>query len=148
MLQPLDLAGLGASLAINAYRTIKSLEFGVTVLEDDHDLLCGFNRELKFIAGNNILEKLRLYLEIEDETAFKTESEDWSTLDSVLTESRAFPMLHQVSVEISWWSESMDISEREAMLESLKKDKFSRLMKSKAVKFDFSASAKFDDEVL
>ena len=146
MLQPLDLAGLGASLAINAYRTIKSLEFGVTVLEDDHDLLCGFNRELKFIAGNNILEKLRLYLEIEDETAFKTESEDWSTLDSVLTESRAFPMLHQVSVEISWWSESMDISEREAMLESLKKDKFSRLMKSKAVKFDFSA--KFDDEVL
>ena len=146
MLQPLDLAGLGASLAINAYRTIKSLEFGVTVLEDDHDLLCGFNRELKFIAGNNILEKLRLYLEIEDETAFKTESEDWSTLDSVLTESRAFLMLHQVSVEISWWSESMDISEREAMLESLKKDKFSRLMKSKAVKFDFSA--KFDDEVL
>ena len=146
MLQPLDLAGLGASLAINAYRTIKSLEFGVTVLEDDHDLLCGFIRELKFIAGNNILEKLRLYLEIEDETAFKTESEDWSTLDSVLTESRAFPMLHQVSVEISWWSESMDISEREAMLESLKKDKFSRLMKSKAVKFDFSA--KFDDEVL
>ena len=147
MLQPLDLAGLGASLAINAYRTIKSLEFGVTVLvEDDHDLLCGFNRELKFIAGNNILEKLRLYLEIEDETAFKTESEDWSTLDSVLTESHAFPMLHQVSVEISWWSESMDISEREAMLESLKKDKFSRLMKSKAVKFDFSA--KFDDEVL
>ena len=146
MLQPLDLAGLGASLAIYAYRTIKSLEFGVTVLEDDHDLLCGFNRELKFIAGNNILEKLRLYLEIEDETAFKTESEDWSTLDSVLTESRAFPMLHQVSVEISWWSESMDISEREAMLESLKKDKFSRLMKSKAVKFDFSA--KFDDEVL
>ena len=146
MLQPLDLAGLGASLAINAYRTIKSLEFGVTVLEDDHDLWCGFNRELKFIAGNNILEKLRLYLEIEDETAFKTESEDWSTLDSVLTESRAFPMLHQVSVEISWWSESMDISEREAMLESLKKDKFSRLMKSKAVKFDFSA--KFDDEVL
>ena len=146
MLQPLDLAGLGASLAINAYRTIKSLEFGVTVLEDDYDLLCGFNRELKFIAGNNILEKLRLYLEIEDETAFKTESEDWSTLDSVLTESRAFPMLHQVSVEISWWSESMDISEREAMLESLKKDKFSRLMKSKAVKFDFSA--KFDDEVL
>ena len=147
MLQPLGLAGLGTSLAINAHRTLKLLEFGVTVLEDDY-LLCGFDHELKFIAGNNILEALRLYLEIEDETSFQTESEleDWSSLDSVLTESGAFPMLRRVSIEISWWSESMEISEREAILERLKEDKLPQLMKSKVVKFDLTAQ--FDDAVL
>ena len=56
VLQPLGLAGLGASLAINAYRTFKLLEFNVTFLGDDYDLLRGFNRELIFIAGNNIFE--------------------------------------------------------------------------------------------
>ena len=64
------MAGLGASLAINGYRTLKLLEFGVTVLGDDYDFLHGFNRELRFIAGNNILEALRLYLDVEDKTSF------------------------------------------------------------------------------
>ena len=100
MFQPLVLAGLGASLAINAYRTLKLLEFCVTVLGDDYNLLCGLNRELGFIAGNNILEVLGLYLVIEDDASCQNDSEDWSALDSVLTESGAFPMLHRVSVEI------------------------------------------------
>ena len=144
MLQPLGLAGLGASLAINAYRTLKLLEFGVTVLEDNYDFLREFNRELRFIAGNNILEALRLYFDIEDKTSSQTESEGWAALDSILTESGTFSMLHRVSVDISWWSGSMDSSERDAMLESLKQDKFPRLMKSKAVKLHFSAH--FADE--
>ena len=147
VVQPLGLAGLGASLTVNAYRTLKTLEFGVTVLGDEYGLLCGFNRELRFIAGNNILEVFILYLDIMDEPLFQTESEDWFALDSVLTESGAFPMLHRVSVEISWWSEDIKISERKAFLESLKEDKLSRLMKSKAVKLDFSADFDDDDDV-
>ena len=143
MHRPLGMAGLGASLAINGYRTLKLLEFGVTVLGDDYDFLHGFNRELRFIAGNNILEALRLYLDVEDKTSFHTESEDWAALDSVLTESGAFPMLHRVSVEFSGrtGSESMYLSGRDAMLESLKENKFPRLMpvKNKAVELDFSA---------
>ena len=147
VVQPLGLTGLGASLAVNAYRTIKTLEFGVTVLGEEYGLLCGFNRELRFIAGNNILEVFRLYVDIVDETLFQTESEDWSALDLVLTESGAFPKLHRVLVEISWWSEDMGISEREAFLESLKEDKLSRLMKSKAVKLDFSAHFADNDDI-
>ena len=137
----MGLAGLGASLATNAYRTLKLLELGVPVIEDNYDFLRGFNREFRFIAGNNILEALKLYLNIEDETSFQTKSEDWAALDSMLTESGAFPMLHRVSVEISGWlvSESMCTRERDAMLESLKEEKFPRLMKGKAVKLDFRA---------
>ena len=41
MHRPLGMAGLGASLAINAYRTLKLLEFGVTVLGDDYDFYMG-----------------------------------------------------------------------------------------------------------
>ena len=59
----------------------------------------------------------------------------------MLTESGAFPMFHRVSVEFSWrtGSESMYLSGRDAMLESLKENKFPRLMKNKAVELDFSA---------
>jgi hypothetical protein len=126
---PLGLAGLGASLAINAYRTLKSLSFSVP-LGGDYDPFCGISRELRFIAGNNILEKLELYVEIEpeDDASFLTESEDWSAFDSVLTESGAFPMLHRVLVEI-------DLDDPDGV-ESLKEDKFPRLVESKTVEFD------------
>ena len=100
MVQPLELTGLGASLAINAYRTLKSLEISVTVVGDDHDPLCGLNRELRFIAGNNILEELDLDVALQQDVSCRIESEDWSTFDSVLTESGAFPMLRRVLVEV------------------------------------------------
>ena len=135
MFQPLVLAGLGASLAINAYRTLKLLEFCVTVLGDDYNLLCGLNRELGFIAGNNILEVLGLYLVIEDDASCQNDSEDWSALDSVLTESGAFPMLHQVSVTLQ-----LDMFKENDVLKNLNEDKFPRLIESKAVEFSFSAT--------
>ena len=145
MLRPLELAGLGACLAINAYRTLKSLYFDITVEEDDFDPLCDLSRELRFIAGKNILEMLELELfvrleieDIEDNASFQTVSEEWSAFDSILTESGAFPMLHQVSVAI-WW-ETMDLDEMNLFMETLKKDKFPRLVKSKAVEFNFSSS--------
>ena len=57
---PVELAGLGASLAINAYRTLKLLALSITVVGDNYDPLCGLSRELRFIAENNILEELEL----------------------------------------------------------------------------------------
>jgi hypothetical protein len=94
---PVGLAGLGASLAINAYRTLKSLELSITVrVGDDYDPLCGLSRELRFIAGNNILEELELDVVVQADASCRTDSEDWSAFDSVLTESGAFPMLHRV----------------------------------------------------
>ena len=140
MVLPLGLAGLGACLAINAYQTLKSLYFNITVEEDDFDPLCDLSRELRFIAGKNILEMLELKLfvrleieDIEDDASFQTVSEECSAFDSMLTESGAFPMLHQVSVAI-WW----EFNEMNLVMESLKKDRFPRLVESKAVEFNFS----------
>jgi hypothetical protein len=137
--QPLGLAGLGASLASNAYRTLKFLDLCIIVVGDDYDLLCGFNRELRFIAGNNILEKLELDVMVQQDTPCRADSDDWSTFDSVLTESSAFPMLHHVVVEYWWHSVSRDVSEMIPVFESLKEDKFPRLVESKAVEFNFYA---------
>ena len=140
VLQPLQLAGLGASLAIsNTCRTLKFLDLYIVVVGDDYDPLCGLDRELKFIAGNNILEELKLYVVVQDDLPCRTESKDWSAFDSVLTESGAFPMLHRVLVEIWWYTASRNLSEQDAVLESLKEDKFPRLVKSKAVEFNFHA---------
>jgi len=129
------LAGLGTSLAINAYRTLKLLDIGITVVGDDYHPLCGLSCELRFIAGNNILEELILDVDVKQDALFQTESEDWSAFDSVMTESGAFPMLHRVLVEFWWYSGRRDLSEQ---VESLTENKFPRLVKSKAVEFNFS----------
>jgi hypothetical protein len=134
----LGLAGMGASLAINACRTLKSLYFSIP-LGDDYDPLCGvshhLSHELRFIAGNNILETLQLYVGLEEDVSFPTEYEDWSAFDSVLTESGAFPMLHRVLVEME-----LDDLNAECDVQRLKEDKFPRLVESKTVEFDFYAT--------
>ena len=136
--RPVELTGLGESLAINAYRTLKFLELGISVVGDDYAPLCGLNRELGFISGNNILEELALDVVVRDASS-QTESEDWSTFDAMLTKSDAFPILHRVSVGIWWDSVGRDQVNQVAMLKRLKEEKFSRLAKSKAVEFNFSA---------
>ena len=142
VIEPLELAELGSSLAINAYRTLKSLIVGVTVVQgDDHDSdpLCGLNRELKFIAGNNILEELELNVGVQEDAICRTDSEQWPTFDSLLTESGAFPMLHRVSVGIwfRWDFESVYTGrELKEQMESSMEDKFPRLVESK-VEFNF-----------
>ena len=130
---PVFLEGLGASLAKNSYRTLKFLELTTTVVEGDHDPLCGLCPELRFIAGNNVLEELELKISVKEDASCRTKDEDWSAFDSVLTESGAFPMLHRVLVEILWYTE------QDIVLESLKEDKFPRLVESEVVEFNFSA---------
>ena len=134
----MGLAGLGASLAINAYRTLKLLRLSIVVGGDSYEPLCGLSRELRFIAGKNILERLELFMMVEDDASFQIMSEEPSAFDSVLTESHAFPMLHRVEVAIWWYSESMDLNGMSPVMENLKKNKFSRLVESKAVEFNFN----------
>ena len=136
---PVWLTGLGASLAINAYRTLKLLALGITVRRSNYPL-CGLPGELRFITGNNILEKLELDVWVNDGASCRTESEDWSAFDSVLTQSGAFPMLHQVSVRI-WWDpvDRLGVEVENGVMEILKEDKLPRLVESKAVEFNFSA---------
>ena len=131
MEQPIWLAGLGASLAINSYRTLRFLHLTIKVEGDDCDPLCGLSRELRSIIDNNILEELKLLVVIDDDALFKTEFEDWSVFDSVLTKSGAFPMLHRVSVLIQWYLKSNTLP-----MERLKEENFPRLYESKAVEFN------------
>ena len=139
MVQSLQLEGLGASLAKYTYRTLKFLELYVTVVGDDHDPLCGLNSELRYIAGNNVVEELELYVGVKDDSPSRNVSEDWSGFDSVLTESGAFPLLHRVLVAIWWYPLYRDQSEVDSVLECLKEERFPRLVESKAVKFIFCA---------
>ena len=128
------LAGLGESLAINSYRTLKFLNLDIIFTVEECDPLCGLSRELGFITGDNILEELKLYLVFKNNV---TELEDWSAFDSMLTDSGAFPILHRVSVEISSWLVPwMDWDGMNLYIESFKKNKFPRLVESKAVEFN------------
>jgi hypothetical protein len=139
----LSLAGLGESLKIsNAHQTLKLLALSIVVRDDDNPL-CGLGRELRFIAGNNILEELELDVVVDAIFLLpaNSESEDWSAFDSVLTESGAFPMLHRVSVEFGWNSHGLEVDgadDEDGIWESLKEDRFPRLAESKAVEFNFS----------
>ena len=65
------LAGLGESLAINSYWTLKFLTLGITVEGDNP--LCGLSCELRFITGNNILDELKLFVMVDDH---ETETKD------------------------------------------------------------------------
>ena len=151
MNQPVLLTGLGASLAINAYRTLTSLEIGIYVVRDDYDPLCGLSHELGFIAGINIIEEL--YLDVLVRVGTRWRTEDLSAFDSVLTEPGAFPILRRVSVKIWWYLECKpedqeDRDDVDAMfkLESSKEDKFPRLVESKAVEFNFSTEIHYLSE--
>lgn len=131
----MELGGLGESLMVSAYGMLKLLEIGVTVVGDDYDPLCGLNRELKFIAGNNILEAFHLIVMHKEDISSLIESEDWDNFDSVITESGSFPMLRRVSVEI-WWRKvsRRDLEDQEDILT---KDIFPRLAERNAVQFLF-----------
>ncbi|KIM37822.1 hypothetical protein M413DRAFT_30730 [Hebeloma cylindrosporum] len=136
--KPAEVTGLGASLAINAYRTLKFLELSVDIVADDYDPLCGLTHELRLLSGNNIVEQFELLVVVRGGVSCRNESEDWSTFDSLLTESGVFPVLHRVLVNILWFSECQIMDDHDRW-ENLKEDKFPRLMESKALEFDLSA---------
>ena len=79
------LAGLGESLAINAYRTLKSLQLNIPIDEESYEPLYGLSCELRFIAGKNILETLELFMMVEDYASYQILAEEPSAFDSVLT---------------------------------------------------------------
>ena len=138
---PFELAGLGESLAINASRTLTSLGLRTISINDRHDPLCGFSRELGFIAGNNILEELQLNMWCYNASSYLShDSEHWSAFDSMLADSSAFPVLCRVSVEFRWYSKHWRDPEKDAVLEGLKGSNFPRLVESEAVEFNFSVS--------
>lgn len=133
----MDLTGLGASLAINAYRTLRLLVLKFTVerdRDDNYGPLCKLTRELRFIAGDNVLEELKLDVMVRLGASRRIESEDCSDVDSLLTEFGAFPMLHRVMVKIWWYLREDDGN---GFSESLMEDKFPRLADSKAVESNF-----------
>ncbi|KDR76686.1 hypothetical protein GALMADRAFT_139584 [Galerina marginata CBS 339.88] len=131
---PLDLAGLGTSLMVNAYRTLRSVALGIVVRGNDSERLCGLSGELRSLSGNNILQEFELNVVI---APGRTETEEWAAIDWLLTESGAFPMLHRVSIEIRWSSDGREVPAIDDILGSLTKERFPRLVESTVVEFNF-----------
>lgn len=135
---PVQLTGLGASFAVNTHQMLKSLALKITVMGEDYDPLCRLSHELRFIVGNNILQEFELDIVVETDASCRTQSEDWAALDSLLTESGAFPMLQRVSVAIWWFLFVREEDDVEDILESLTTERFPRLVESRTVVFEFS----------
>ncbi|KDR76681.1 hypothetical protein GALMADRAFT_139580 [Galerina marginata CBS 339.88] len=132
---PLILSGLGTSLMVNAYRTLRSVALGITIFRYDSERLRGLSRELRYLSGNNILQVFELNVVI---APGRTETEEWDAIDWLLTEPGAFPMLHRVSIEIRWYSDGWEVREIDDILGRLTKERFLRLVESPVVEFNFS----------
>ncbi|KJA14245.1 hypothetical protein HYPSUDRAFT_208872 [Hypholoma sublateritium FD-334 SS-4] len=142
---PLQLAGLGSSLAINAYQTLKSVKLSLLVDGDHHDPLYGLPLELQQLSGNNVLEELKVDVLVSVDKPCPTDSDDWSDLDAVLTKQGAFPMLRRVTLNLLWSSCDRDEEEVEALLDSLTRDRFPRLLQNSAIHFLFNAEHDYLD---
>ncbi|KJA19688.1 hypothetical protein HYPSUDRAFT_167981 [Hypholoma sublateritium FD-334 SS-4] len=134
---PLLLTELGSSLAENAYRTLKSFELYLNVAGRHHAPLCGLPHELRQISGNNVLEELDVTVQVDTDEPCRTESDDWSDLDALLTVQGAFPMLRLVIVELVWHSRRRNKEQTKELLHKLTQDRFPRLLKSSTIQFEF-----------
>ena len=131
------LHGLGLVLFENAYRTLNSIQLKFIVFEYHSNPLCGLPLELRQIAGINVLEELYIFVLVWADEPCRTDSDDWSDLDVVLTYPGAFPMLRQVAVNLFWYSYERDEEEVEHLLNKLTEDRFPRLLERSAVQFKF-----------
>ncbi|PPQ73912.1 hypothetical protein CVT26_006660 [Gymnopilus dilepis] len=136
--RPVTLAGLGASLKANSCWTLNSATFRIMVEGDDYDPLCGLSIELRTLSGINVLEELRLFIDVQTDAPCRTQSDDWADFDAVLT-GPGFSSLRRVSVEIEWASVGRNKLEVENALKSLTPERFPRLSQSVTIMFEFSA---------
>lgn len=134
---PLLLTGLGSSLVVNAYHTLKAVELYLNVTEGHYTPLCGLPLELRQLSGNNVIEELDVSILVETDEQCRTDLDDWSDLDDLLTVEGAFPMLRRVTIELAWYSSDRDEGQIKALLHRLTQDRFSRLLESSAVQFEF-----------
>lgn len=98
--------------------------------------LCGLPLELRQLSGNNVLEKLKITVTVGADEPCRTDSDDWSDLDAVLTDQGAFPKLREVAVVLAWNSWDRDEEEVEELFDRLNKTHFPRL-ESSAIRFQF-----------
>ena len=134
---------LGSSLAESAHRTLKSFDLYINVTEHHHAPLCGLPNELRRLSGNNVLEELDICVLVYRDEACRTDSDDWSDLDAVLTAQDAFPMLRSVILELVWESRHRDMGQVKKLLRKLTQDRFPRLLESATIEFEFQEKHKF-----
>lgn len=105
--------------------------------EEHYDPLCGLTLELRQLSGRNVLEELEVSVIVEQDEPCRTDSSDWSNLDTVLTGQGAFPMLHLVTVNLVWQSYHRSEAEVGEILHRLTQHQFPRLLENLAVQFKF-----------
>ena len=93
---------------------------------------------LRQFSGNNVLEKLKVTVTVEADEPCRTDSDDWPSLDAVLTDQGAFPMLRKVAVSLSWTSFDRNRGEIIELLGNLTQDDFPCLLESPTIRFQFN----------
>ena len=107
------------------------------MLEEHLNPLCGLPLELLQLSGNNVLERLKVIVTVGADEPCRTDSDDWSNLDAVLTDQGAFPKLREVAVDLVWTSCDRNEEEVNELLDNLTRDHFPRLLESSAIRFQF-----------
>ena len=85
------------------------------------------------ISGDNVLEEIQVSLYVVPRNSCSAQSGDWPAFSAILTSPDAFPMLRRVSITIDW-SARLN-GDKKNVLETLKEDRFWRLLESAEIEF-------------
>lgn len=114
------------------------------IVDGDHyDPLCGLNEELKMIARNAVLEEIKLFVRVQTDRSCRSNSRDWSDLDTLLAEPENFSLLRRVACSIRWHSFSRSEEKVQEVMDSLTEKDFPRLSENRAIEFVFSVDHEY-----
>lgn len=112
-------------------QALKIARLSIYVRDNDDDPLGGLPSELAKIAGENVLERLEILVEIRGGNDMN--GSKWGILDTVLTSS-GWPALKAVFLKIRLFNGSDGLVQS---FKQLKEVQFPRLSASKSVDFNF-----------
>jgi hypothetical protein len=127
--------GLAASMNPSSYLTLKRFNFELIINDEFQDPLCGFGPEIAAFSGHNVVEAINLEILVQTDSQCTTDDR-WSVLDTVL--ATGFPMLSQVSLNITISVFSCDGTILQKKLAKLPEEKFPWLSRNSRVMFKFS----------
>ncbi|KJA21708.1 hypothetical protein HYPSUDRAFT_67630 [Hypholoma sublateritium FD-334 SS-4] len=128
---PVQLEGLGASLAAAARSTLTSATFTMVVGAGDYGPWCGLDRELREISGDNNLGDVQLRVKVQTDQGCNTSSDDWSSLDALLANPCAFPALRSGCFELACPSTHITEAELDNLMMSFATNTLPRLLRYK-----------------
>ncbi|KDR68825.1 hypothetical protein GALMADRAFT_256698 [Galerina marginata CBS 339.88] len=130
------------SLNTNSLSRLKSAVFEFVIHGNYHDPLCGICDELRKLASKNVLENIEVSVQVQIDSRCRTNSEDWSDLDALLT-GPGFPKLRRVKLEFFVFSFQRSQREVQDLLNSMPRERFRKLSESTTIAFEYSAENEY-----